>query len=266
MPNWCTNEISIESDNKALKLRLQKALDLSQDLFCQFIPRPAEFDEGEKWYQWNIDHWGTKWDVTPINIEWKGRTVKFQIETAWSPPIKFYQEMESLGYKVDAYYLEEGMAFTGHFHSNNNELIDYSDFSSADKMEEKLPPWAEEVFGLITRQRDREQEELEDAQRELEASWEKTEWIKSSTPPIRNGLYEVRVRIAKNRFTFPQKNEWVSGKWTGGIKVAEWRGLTKLQHDQLASDGSYSSANESNNLNVALDELKAAFDKLLNEE
>ena len=133
-------------------------------------------------------------------------------------------------------------------------------------MEEKLPAWAEEVFGLITAQRDREHEELEDAQRELEASWEKTEWIKSSNPPIRNGIYEVRVKIAKNRFTFPQKNEWVSGKWTGKIKVAEWRGLTKLQHDQLVSDRSYSSANDSNDLNAVLAELKAEFDKLLSKK
>ena len=245
MPNWCTNQITIESDNKDLLLRLQNALDSGQDLFNQFVPRPTEFDEDEKWYQWNIDHWGTKWDVTPMNVIWKGNAVKFQIETAWSPPINFYQNMESLGYKVDAYYLEEGMAFTGHFNSTRNELIDYSDFSSADEMEDKMPSWAEEVFGLISTQRERELDELEDAKQQMEESWEKTEWIKGNTPPIRNGIYEVRMKIAKNRLTSPEKNEWVFGKWKDNIKVAVWRGLTKPQHDKLKSDGAYSSINES---------------------
>ena len=233
MPNWCTNQVTIESENEALLPRLKNAIAVELDLFCQFIPRPREFDEEEKWYQGNIDHWGTKWDATPINIEWNGNAVNFQIETAWTPPIQFYEKMESLGYKVNAYYLEEGMAFTGRFSANNNEFINYSDFNSADEMEEKLPVWVEEVFGLITAQRDREHEELEDAQRELEKSWGKTEWIKGSAHPVRNGIYEVRSKLSGNRFTFPQKNEWLLDKWRWDIKVDEWRGLTKSQHDQL---------------------------------
>ena len=157
MPNWCSNDVKIYFDSED-ETQLREALENDQDLFQQFVPRPEEFNDGEKWYWWNIENWGTKWDTKPYDVEWAEDCVSFRLETAWSPPIKFYEAMQDLGYNIEAWYLEEGMAFCGHFSEDGDDYYDYSNMG-ADQMEEELPEWAEEIFGLITRKRDDEEEE-----------------------------------------------------------------------------------------------------------
>ena len=87
MPNWCSNNVTIEATDSELLKRLQDALDDEKDLFNQFVPQP-EFEGDQDWYMWNIENWGTKWDAKPYNgFHWEGNTVAFSLETAWSPPI-----------------------------------------------------------------------------------------------------------------------------------------------------------------------------------
>ena len=110
MPNWCYNNVKVSFDSEN-EQALREALDSEKELFNELLPRPA--DQDENWYDWNISNWGTKWDTKPYDIEWDDDVVTFRLETAWGPPIGFYDHLQSLGYIVRAYYLEEGMAFTG---------------------------------------------------------------------------------------------------------------------------------------------------------
>lgn len=101
-------------------------------------PRQAELDAQMKankekhgfinWYDWKVANWGTKWDVCgedgadPAVPE--GNDLHISFDSAWSPPVKFYEHMESLGFEVIAYYHEPGCAFCGRY---SNGLDDYYD-------------------------------------------------------------------------------------------------------------------------------------------
>ena len=160
MPNWCSNEVKIyfDSENES---QLRDALDSDKELFQQFVPRPPEFDEGEKWYWWNTENWGTKWDTKPYDIEWEDDFVFFRLETAWGPPIGFYEKIEQMGYFVDAYYREEGMAFAGIYDNGEDDYYEYGGMS-ADEIEASLPSDLDEMFSISQYQRDCEMDEQDD--------------------------------------------------------------------------------------------------------
>lgn len=227
MPNWCSNVVTINSGGSPeLNERLKNALSEDKELFMQFVPRPPE--EEENWYSWNVDNWGTKWDATPYNVEWVNQdTVKFSIETAWGPCNKFWEALEEMGYSVTSYYLEEGMAFCGCYEDGFDDFIEYGDVSD-------LPDWAEDIFGLISRLEEEEEYRLEEEQRELEATWEKTEWYPKKIKPVRVGTYEVKTKA----WPYPNKCNWDGEKWSrwegDTIKVTEWRGITEEQNLEIA--------------------------------
>jgi hypothetical protein len=238
MPNWCYNKVTVRFD-KENEPTLRESISTDKELFMQFVPRPKEYDEGEAWYGWNISNWGTKWDATPYDIEWGENEVKFRLETAWAPPIKFYEELHGMGYDVEAYYQEEGMAFVGLFYNGDDDYYEYGDMN-ADQMEDSLPSWVEDEFGLISYTRDNEESEEEQEMFEFEAQLEKTEWYPGKIKPVRGGLYEVKSKA----WPWEHKDTWENGKWLSGDKITEWRGITQAQF-----------------LSIAIDELNKAIDE-----
>lgn len=131
MPNWCYNTVSVSHEDAAMIARFVEATK-SGNLFNEFVPMPdalrdttspSEPDETliEKyghsdWYSWSIANWGTKWCETESDVSYEGEkdaTVYFN--TAWSPPIEFYNALVKQGFSVDATYTEEGMGFAGHY-------------------------------------------------------------------------------------------------------------------------------------------------------
>lgn len=55
------------------------------------IVRPAIGDyeayRDQGWYDWNVDNWGTKWDVDNVEVLEEGEdTWQIQFSTAWAPP------------------------------------------------------------------------------------------------------------------------------------------------------------------------------------
>jgi hypothetical protein len=98
----------------------------------QFIPKPPE----EDWYSWNVSNWGTKWDFgldknfdDPVEVKQNGDKYEVTVSpnTAWSPPLDFYNHLVGLGYNVLASYFEPGMGFCGIYSNGYDNYIDYGD-------------------------------------------------------------------------------------------------------------------------------------------
>ena len=149
--------------------------------------------------------------------------------------------MQELGYNIEAWYLEEGMAFCGHFSDGGDDYYEYGGMS-ADDMENDLPEWAEEIFGLVTRTRDdeAEREDEEDDEDNDGGGYipnqydesEKTQWFKAKVKPTHEGLYEVKTK----EWPFPQMMVWNDEKWCiptfiveTTAKVTDWRGLIETE-------------------------------------
>ena len=98
----------------------------------EFIPKPDDIGDG--WYDWCIQNWGTKWDIgagedgryglkaTVVDNE---ATMSFH--SAWSPPIGLYEELDRLGFMVDASYFEPGMAYCGIWHDGDDLYTEYGE-------------------------------------------------------------------------------------------------------------------------------------------
>lgn len=80
MPNHVTNIVTIRATNVDEILESLKGEDSEFD-FNTVVPCPES--EGDNWYNWNCNNWGTKWNS--YGVEFHGDdTVSF--DTAWSHP------------------------------------------------------------------------------------------------------------------------------------------------------------------------------------
>ena len=115
MPNYCENITIFKHDDPATLERAKVAF-LADGLFEEFIPCPKELDDSDDWCE---EYWGTKWDVRTRGWERCGvleegpSFFKGAFLTAWSPPIEAFHALRKLGFEIEAFYLEEGMGFSG---------------------------------------------------------------------------------------------------------------------------------------------------------
>ena len=86
------------------------------------------------WYDWNINNWGTKWDVCDGWAEATDQTdliaprshvytVELSFETAWAPPERAYEtlwERDDIEY-MSMYYEEPGMEFKGYWENGEDK-------------------------------------------------------------------------------------------------------------------------------------------------
>lgn len=142
MPNWCNNNITISGDEGTIRtltavLKSLKTSDEEQsnNVFQSLIGLPQHMSDGdykEKWYDTNIEWFGTKWDISYSEdmFNFSKDEINFSCETAWSPPIPFLQNLCEM-YKVNAnlFYSEGGVGFSGEstFNWVDGELEVYDD-------------------------------------------------------------------------------------------------------------------------------------------
>lgn len=126
MPNWCNNNITISGDEGTIRTltAVLKSLktdneEQSSDVFKSLIGLPQHMSDGdykEKWYDTNIEWFGTKWDISYSEdmFNFSKDEISFSCETAWSPPIPFLHTLCKM-YKVNAnlFYSEGGVGFAG---------------------------------------------------------------------------------------------------------------------------------------------------------
>lgn len=132
------NNLRIRHDDPA---KLQEFVDAwnSGGVCNHYLPTPRDeslqFIEDETspdyWYTWNINNWGTKWDFGKEEYQdsavVENNEVIVSFNSAWSPPIDFYNHLVELGYGVHASYFEPGVGFCGIYHNGYDNCIDYGD-------------------------------------------------------------------------------------------------------------------------------------------
>ena len=131
MPNWCMNKLTVSHANPDMVDRFENAYNLGKA--CnEFLPLP----EGEDWYSWQINNWGTKWDIgADMGTDKEERyglkatrvdnEVCCSFDSAWSPPVGLYEKLVDLGYDVKASYWEPGMAFCGIWDNGADNYCEY---------------------------------------------------------------------------------------------------------------------------------------------
>ena len=72
----------------------------------------------DRWYHWCVENWGTKWDVSELDIEYADDEIlELTFSTAWSPPEGIMQELRDkypdLGFTC--FYDEPGMEVAGYY-------------------------------------------------------------------------------------------------------------------------------------------------------
>jgi len=143
MPNWNYNVVEVSHSQKKMLAKFKKGC--KNGLFTEFLPIPE--DNKDQWYEWNINNWGTKWDVDGIDCVIEDNTTKVAFDTAWSPPIAFYEHLVELGFTVKAYYYEPGMGFCGIYDELGDAYYEIGDLNS-DEVAETIPKELDEMFGI----------------------------------------------------------------------------------------------------------------------
>jgi len=161
MPNWCSNSVSFSHDDQSKVEALAAAFNEGKP-FMTFMPPPS----GDWEYGWCAENWGTKWDVEPGDkVEAEEGSFSVWFDSAWAPPIGFYNHLVEQGWSVDATYHEPGMTFAGHYEDGSDYCVEY-DFTNPDWREgiddsDVLELLEEEYENWLMWQED-EEEDIED--------------------------------------------------------------------------------------------------------
>ena len=156
MPNWCSNVATFGHENHDELRRLAQAFVDGKPMLT-FMPPP----DGEWEYGWCSENWGTKWDVECSDAvdNLSEGSLDLWFDSAWGPPIGFYQHLESLGFTVEAYYYESGVGFCGKFEDGEDDYIDITGDSAWVK--ENVPADIDECFAISDSMADWEAEETD---------------------------------------------------------------------------------------------------------
>ena len=162
MPNWCSNVVVLSHKDRSMLEKVKAGL-LGDGLMSAFLPCPDELRNADApnrsdntdalvekygaadWYTWCVRNWGTKWDVTSNSVQFIGDDLEFSFDSAWAPPIAFYEHLQELGFLVDAKYYEPGMCFVGAYYDGSDECFEYSGMNS-EEVAEALPEDLDECF------------------------------------------------------------------------------------------------------------------------
>jgi len=156
MPNYCINSLEVSADVKDIQslkqfedfVKTSIIEDGERFTFNGVVPMPKELDIPSRfpktkeleelenaniekyghpnWYDWRCEKWGTKWDAidTYLNSEIHNDYVMITFDTAWSPPLSYYEAL-TMKYPlltIDVQYEECGMDFAGEISYYDGEV------------------------------------------------------------------------------------------------------------------------------------------------
>ena len=87
-------------------------------------------EEKDNWYQWSIDNWGTKWDITEFyGTKRDGDKICFSFQSAWGPPTEAFDYLycNNDNVSVDLKYYEPGMDFAGVYNDGEDKSYTLSE-------------------------------------------------------------------------------------------------------------------------------------------
>ena len=139
MPNWCMNVATFSHEDPAQVEKLAAAF-REGNPFNTFVPI------GEWEYGRACEAWGTKWETQSEDVTLDGNVVSVNFDTAWGPPISFFQAIEELGFGVEAYYYEPGMAFCGAYQDGSEAYYEIQ--GDSNWVQENIPSDIDEMFAI----------------------------------------------------------------------------------------------------------------------
>ena len=182
MPNWCNNNIKIEGPKDKIK-KIWDSVQADEDkgFFNHLVPMPKELDgttsptpqpgwagykgpqpmvDGfDNWYDWRVENWGTKWDISldDSGLEYRedGDTAYIEgwYDTAWAPALTcfdtFIRKHNDI-YVTNSYY-EGGCDFAGIWTDGHDECIAPSDYKADDFLDasrDTVEGQLDDMFGI----------------------------------------------------------------------------------------------------------------------
>ena len=130
MPNWCSNQATIHGTKEQI-LELAGAYERGA-VIQNYLPVPEDVEDKTEYRR---NHWGTKWDFgiteyTPSEeCDWQVDemgygVIHLRFDTAWSPPVGWYEALNALDMTVEAYYYEPLMQFYGQWSNPVEGILD----------------------------------------------------------------------------------------------------------------------------------------------
>ena len=87
-----------------------------KELLNWMVPQP-NFEGDQDWYMWNVNNWGTKWDICDAYIDESAEEdeITISFSTAWAPPVDAFHTWAAQDGRVQFTldYWEPGCAFVG---------------------------------------------------------------------------------------------------------------------------------------------------------
>jgi hypothetical protein len=137
------NTIYMKHSDKTILDRAEDSLK-RDEFMSEFLPTPNI----EDWYEWRVDHWGTKWEVEASVIERTEFMIKSVYDSAWAPPIMFYNHLCRIGFSVRALYYEPGLNFCGIFDNGEDVYYDIMGMNCGE-IKEMIPEELEKEFDIL---------------------------------------------------------------------------------------------------------------------
>ena len=140
MPNHVTHNFTVEGTEEDIKKFIDECFDKEGEFdFNRLIPMPdilenticgstpemqteeykEKTDEAIKttgysnWYDWRLEHWGTKWNAYHTQIDHQGDFLELIFDTAWSCPEPIFKALSEKFplLSFEGYAMDEGYCF-----------------------------------------------------------------------------------------------------------------------------------------------------------
>jgi len=138
MPNECWNVLEVRGGKNDLNAFIEKAEGDDNktkecNMFENLYPTPKKLMNGEGWYDWRVEKWGTKWnpwgpesrESFPLKWKSKNNSLMYGFFTAWSPPIELFKKVSKKhkGLIFILSYREDGNQVNGESYIRNGKLV-----------------------------------------------------------------------------------------------------------------------------------------------
>ena len=154
MPNWCSNDLSLEGDKDKILAAMKDihpiddggSVDENVVEFNLAVPMPAELVDtvspargddatrkrlramhgADNWYDWSVNNWSTKWTGLECFVGWQGDNYySIEFESAWAPPENWLKKLapKHPDVKFSLTYDEPGLCFDGELTMQGDEVL-----------------------------------------------------------------------------------------------------------------------------------------------